>query len=600
MSRTIKKQNISRLVACLLSVIMLVSLLPAANAAVTSGKCGDNLSWSFADNRLTITGSGKMTDYDLIEMAPWYDYRDQIHYLSLPDGMTSVGQLAFYDCTKLSAVTLPASVTAIGDMAFAQCSGIQILNLSAALKTIGSSAFELCTGIRDFRLPDSLESIGTKAFYRCSSLLYVTVPVFVTELGDSAFAYCTSLISARINAPLASLPVRTFYGCESLSSVVLPETTKEVDDEAFARCNQMTTVYYPGTQEDAEELRESIGATNKGFDHNGSVSDEIPAPTETSTNLSTKEDGNIVIDKTTVTVTDGATVSTTVTDSVDDSGVSASVEVNATIVTDSGWSDVTAAVDQAVQIVQEKTEQGAKVDTIKVNGYVTNGEEVPKEILDKISDAGISLNIQTESGARFEVEGNTIKDQEIPETLCLSYTISTLKAGAYEGLNGTLNYGLRFDASSAVKTEVLIRLPFECGRQTASIYQIESNKAVLLQSVVVDDEGYAHFYIAEINKDMQYAVGVNVPGIDKSTLIIPEELYGEYGVTGLSQPIEYVITGRTSSWGMDAGTVTLILVAVLVVCVAGVGVFMYTMNKRKLKMGYVPDLDDEEDEDDEN
>ncbi len=594
MSRTIKKQNISRLVACLLSLIMLMSLLPAANAAETSGQCGDNLSWSFADNRLTITGSGKMTDYNQRDRAPWYEFREQIFYLSLPEGMTSVGCSAFYDCGSLTSVTLPSTVKEIGSTAFYQCKSITILNLPSGVKTIGANAFERCESVRDLRLPTTLQTIGNKAFYRCTSLQYVTVPVLATDLGNNIFAYCTGLIGAQIDAPIAEVPAWTFYGCTSLTSVVLPEATKQVDSNAFGQCDQMYTVYYPGTEADAEEIRVSIGEQNEHFENVGSVTaEEPPKQTGTTTGVSATEEGNIIVDKTTVTVTENATIGTTVQETKDESGVTASVTINATIIADEGWDDVAEAVDEAIAALKEKTEAGAKTETILINGYVAGSEEVPQEILEKISGVDASLDIQTESGAKFEVDGSVIRDQEIPSSLVLSYSSAKLAQGTYPDLKGTMGYAVRFFNSSAVKTEFKFRLPLECGRQTASLYQIEDKKPVLLQSVVVDKDGYAHFFIAEISKDMEYVVSINEPGIDKNTIIIPEELYGEYGVDQLSQPIEYVITGRTSSWGMDAGTVTLILVAVLVVCVAGVGVFMYTMNKRKLKMGYVPELDDD-------
>ena len=60
--------------------------------------------------------------------------------------------------------------------------------------------------------------------------------------------------------------------------------------------------------------------------------------------------------------------------------------------------------------------------------------------------------------------------------------------------------------------------------------------------------------------------------------------------------IEYIITGRKSSWGMNIWQVTGILVAVLAGCAIAVGVVIFAMNKRRLKAGYIPPMDDEEEE----
>lgn len=590
MLQNFRKLNI-RIVAMVLAVLLLLPYLPSASAAVTSGSCGDNLSWSFADGRLTITGSGKMTDYNQIDLPPWYDYRDQILYLSLSEGMTTVGRMAFFDCYNLSAVTVPSTVTDIGAMAFCQCRSMVILNLPTGLQTIGASAFELCDSLKDLRLPSLLQEIGTHAFYRCGAVQYVDVPATVIEMGSGIFAYCSDLISARIAAPLESVPAWTFYGCESLTSVSLAQTMKGTESNAFVGCTQLSMVYYSGSDADAQKLRESISEELQDFAQFGSISDEEPKRSGTATEVGTTEDGAIVIDQTTVNVTENATVSMTTT--MD--GSNASVAVNTTVVTQDGWDEVIDAMEKAVEDLHNESMAGASTGTIQVNGYVAGSMEVPQEVLEYISGSDIKLNIQTEDGERFKVDGNTINDREITTGLALSYSMRQLSENPHEQLKGLLTYQLRFDNSVAINAEVMIRLPFEQARKVATLYQTEEDGALtVLQSVVVDDVGYAHFYLGAVEAEIEYLISLDVPGIDKNSVIIPEELYGEYGITDLSSPVEYVITGRTSSWGMSGWQVGLILGGVMLVCIVGIGVFMYAQNKRKLKMGYIPELDDED------
>ena len=71
----------------------------------------------------------------------------------------------------------------------------------------------------------------------------------------------------------------------------------------------------------------------------------------------------------------------------------------------------------------------------------------------------------------------------------------------------------------------------------------------------------------------------------------PEDAYGN-PVQYI--PLEYEITGIRSSWGVNFGQITLIMIAALVICVAAVGFVMYRLNKRKLKRGYIPELDEED------
>ena len=144
-----------------------------------------------------------------------------------------------------------------------------------------------------------------------------------------------------------------------------------------------------------------------------------------------------------------------------------------------------------------------------------------------------------------------------------------------------------------INAEVMVKLPRKHAGQTAYLYQKLRGKPELLQTVVVDHNGYAHFYLGSVESGIEYLVGVNVPNGDAAAAIIPQELYAEYGITDTRPQVEYVLTGRKSSWGMNIQQVTWIMVGVLFVVVAAVGVTMFLLNKRKLKMGYVPDISDE-------
>ena len=96
-----------------------------AHASSFSGTCGaesngSNLTWTFDEDTglLTIEGSGRMADYDRENGAPWNAYAEAISAASLPEGMTSIGDFAFYGCSSLTSVTIPDSVTSIAVHAF--------------------------------------------------------------------------------------------------------------------------------------------------------------------------------------------------------------------------------------------------------------------------------------------------------------------------------------------------------------------------------------------------------------------------------------------------------------------------------------------------
>ena len=136
-----------RILSALLALTLLLAIVPqlalAADAAETSGKCGEHLTWSFnaGSRTLTITGYGEMynfEDYDYGDdddvtdtstwhhhsTIPWFDYTEQIAALSLPENLLSIGANAFRSCSRLQQVVVPNSVTEIGKNAFDGCSSL--------------------------------------------------------------------------------------------------------------------------------------------------------------------------------------------------------------------------------------------------------------------------------------------------------------------------------------------------------------------------------------------------------------------------------------------------------------------------------------------
>ncbi|MBQ5601533.1 MAG: leucine-rich repeat domain-containing protein, partial [Clostridia bacterium] len=121
--------------------IFVVSQIPA-KAAETSGTCGDNLTWDFneATGTLTISGTGEMTDYEYWYTnapSPWYStMRNFIKTVKISEGVTSIGDCAFYDCPNLTNATIPSSVTSIGNDAFYGCLNLTNITIPSSVTTI--------------------------------------------------------------------------------------------------------------------------------------------------------------------------------------------------------------------------------------------------------------------------------------------------------------------------------------------------------------------------------------------------------------------------------------------------------------------------------
>ena len=192
-------------------------------AIVVGGSCGANLTWEFNPGTgvLTFFGSGAMTDYEYGYQVPWKDYKANIQTISMPVGLTHIGQWAFANCknAELTSITIPAGVTGIGDYAFQNCSTLESITFPENMETIGKWAFYKCTGLTSITIPASVTSIGVNPF-GTSGLESITV-----ENGNTVYDSrnnCNAIIETATN--------KLISGCKN---TVIPEDVVTIEKCAF-------------------------------------------------------------------------------------------------------------------------------------------------------------------------------------------------------------------------------------------------------------------------------------------------------------------------------------------------------------------------------
>jgi hypothetical protein len=227
--------------------------------------------------------------------------------------VTSIGGLAFMNCSRLTSVIIPDSVTSIDIQAFYKCSGLTCITIPNSVMSIGKMAFG-SSGLTSVTIPDSVTSIernpffncpltdidvstnnpmyeqidgvlfekerkmlvsypsaregayvipegtrliGKSAFSGCSGLTNITIPDSVMSIDDDAFGECSGLITLTIPDSVTSIGNSAFYGCSGLTNVTIPDSVISIDDYAFSGCSGLTNVTIPDSVT-------SIG--NKAFD----------------------------------------------------------------------------------------------------------------------------------------------------------------------------------------------------------------------------------------------------------------------------------------------------------------------------------------------
>ena len=248
---------------------------------VASGICGKDLTWHLSkDGALSIKGSGALTD-----VFPWESYKPMIREVSFADAVDvpTIPANSFSKCRQLQTVTLPDGVTSIGNSAFDVCSSLTSITIPDGVTSIGDRAFYGCESLASITIPDGVTSIGDSAFSLCNSLTCVTIPDSVTSIGYGAFSSCSDLTgiwvgtdnlnyssdekgalynkekTELIRCPqgfngaftipdsVRNIKNMAFYECFGLTDITIPDSVTNIESDAFGRCSGLTSITLPNS-----------------------------------------------------------------------------------------------------------------------------------------------------------------------------------------------------------------------------------------------------------------------------------------------------------------------------------------------------------------
>ena len=238
-----------------MALVLTLALTVSAEDVIQSGTWGD-LTWELNETTgaLIISGEGEINDFSSDSEA-WRVHKDKIKSVTIEDGVTSIGNYAFEDCTGLTSVTIGSGVKTIGDYAFRYCTGLTSIEIPDSVTSIGSYAFRGCTGLTSITIHDSVTSIGSCAFQGCTGLTNISIPDSVTSIDSYAFSYCTGLTSIEIPDSLKSIGSYAFYECTGLTSIEIPNSVTSIGSDAFKDCTKLESITLPfvGATKDGTE-----------------------------------------------------------------------------------------------------------------------------------------------------------------------------------------------------------------------------------------------------------------------------------------------------------------------------------------------------------
>lgn len=193
----------------------------------------------------SVTGLGDYSFATEENGSPLYDiHHHNIHSVTIPESVTSIGQSAFESCFSLDSLIIKDAATSIGASAFDGCSNLTTLSLGKNITTIGDYAFQSCSYLTNVTISQSVTSIGRQAFY-LTDLNTLTIKGSIKSMGYAAFAGCTNLTSLSLYDGIQTIGEGAFINSTSLEAVTIPQSVTSIGASAFVNCSNLSTITIP-------------------------------------------------------------------------------------------------------------------------------------------------------------------------------------------------------------------------------------------------------------------------------------------------------------------------------------------------------------------
>ena len=230
-----------RLLSAILAVALFFTLLPVSALAEGSTHTGTNHTSSRSLDENSKDNQGltyRLNNADHTATVDNYDSSTPDGVIDIPDTVISDGQPytvtaidhAAFSNSAVTSVTIPDSVTSIHDVSFFNCSQLTNISIPNSVTYIGYSAFNSCTSLKSITLPSSLSTISRALFSGCSQLTTIHIPDSVSSIQISAFHNCENLKTIRIPVSVTSIENYAFDGCPSSMTVTYSGSKTQWDD----------------------------------------------------------------------------------------------------------------------------------------------------------------------------------------------------------------------------------------------------------------------------------------------------------------------------------------------------------------------------------
>ena len=228
--------------------------------------------------------------------------------VSIPEGVTYIGDYSFCDCSTVKSVTLPQSLRSIGDGAFGKCEQLESIVLPENLETLGESCFRQ-SGLTSVTIPGKVKAIPGDAFYGCTALKSIILPEKLEELGEKALPANEGLV-ITIPEKLTDISKLNLIGLSGVTFHVVAGG----DVAVYLTQNNITyTTYESSVQKPTEATTETKTEATTETKTEAATETKTEAATETKTEATTETKTEATTETKTEATTETKTEATTET-----------------------------------------------------------------------------------------------------------------------------------------------------------------------------------------------------------------------------------------------------------------------------------------------
>lgn len=188
----------------------------------------NNLMVVINDSNLTITKGATSNGHIAYYAGTIYEGKIVGNFV-IKDGTI----LTAYRATDATQVVVPDYITSI-EGAFCFHDELTSITIPEGLTNIGNNSFKFCESLTSITIPKGVTNIGNEAFYYCKALKSVAIPSGVESIGDWAFAECSNKMIVR---SLIQNPSKANSAFENLT-IYVPGGTTEVYKTMWGKSNQ--------------------------------------------------------------------------------------------------------------------------------------------------------------------------------------------------------------------------------------------------------------------------------------------------------------------------------------------------------------------------